>query len=188
MKGRKPTTPRKADPAVPMVEVTGVVTPERAWWGKFLTELTKTGCVTKAAKKANRSPKHCYSDRKAFPAFAEAWDEALRIACDLMEGEARRRAVEGVLEPVFYQGAKCGTIRKYDSQLLMFLLKAHDPKYRDNSRVEVTTPPGEPMQHAHTHDVHTPELAAIAGALRDLGLPCPGKLPPDGGPQPVDGR
>ena len=52
------------------------------------------------------------------------------------EVEARRRAVEGVEEPVgWFQGTPGGTVRKYSDTLLIFLLKGARPhKYRDNIR------------------------------------------------------
>ena len=53
-----------------------------------------------------------------------------------MEAEARRRGVEGTLKPVFYKGEECGQVREYSDTLLIFLLKAHDPKYRDRQQVE----------------------------------------------------
>ena len=38
---------------------------------------------------------------------------------------------------VFYKGEPIGAIRKFSDTLLMFLLKAHNPKkYRENMRVE----------------------------------------------------
>ena len=43
--------------------------------------------------------------------------------CDALEAEARRRAVEGVRKPVFYQGVICGWVGEYSDTLLIFLLK-----------------------------------------------------------------
>ena len=65
--------------------------------------------------------------RAADPAFAAAWDDALDGAMDAIEEEARRRAIEGTEEPVFYQGKQIGRVRKYSDALLMFLLRAHRP-------------------------------------------------------------
>jgi hypothetical protein len=41
----------------------------------------------------------------------------------MLEAEARRRAVQGWDEPVFHQGRKVGTIRKYSDRMLEILLK-----------------------------------------------------------------
>ncbi len=72
-------------------------------------------------------------------AFAAGFAHA--EACDALASEARRRAVEGVLKPVYYKGKLVGFIREYSDTLLMFLMKAAMPeKYRDNVRAKSTTP------------------------------------------------
>ena len=70
--------------------------------------------------------------------FAAQWREALEEGTDLLEAEARRRAVTGVDKPVFYKGEVVGSITKYSDRLLMFLLRAHDPKFRDGGKVKQT--------------------------------------------------
>jgi hypothetical protein len=45
--------------------------------------------------------------------------------------------VEGVEEPIVYQGEITNTVRRYSDTLLIFLLKARRPeKFRDNVKVE----------------------------------------------------
>ena len=66
--------------------------------------------------------------------YAAMFQEAKEQAADHLECEARRRAVEGVEEPVYYKGEVCGTIRKYSDLLLIFLLNGARPeKYRDKA-------------------------------------------------------
>ncbi len=56
-----------------------------------------------------------------------------------LEDEARRRAYDGWLEPVFHKGVKVGTVRKFSDTLLIVLLKAHKPeKYRENIKMDVS--------------------------------------------------
>ena len=50
------------------------------------------------------------------------WDEALDRSADALEEEARRRAFEGVDEPMYYKGEQIGTTKKYSDVLIMFLL------------------------------------------------------------------
>ena len=50
------------------------------------------------------------------------------ITVEDMEQEARRRAVYGVLVPIYWQGDVIGTERRYSDALLMFLLKAERPE------------------------------------------------------------
>jgi hypothetical protein len=115
------------------------VTPKKL--GVFLAELMKRGIVTHAAKKARIAPKTAYRHKASDPDFSAAWDEAIDIAAGLLEAEAHRRAVTGSLEPVFYQGQKCGLVRKYSDTLLIFLLKAHKPeRFKDNANVAITEP------------------------------------------------
>lgn len=66
-------------------------------------------------------------DKKVLAAIDEGYD--------MLEEEARRRAVDGVVEPVFYKGeqvvdvrGKPTGIRKYSDQLLIALLKGYRPK------------------------------------------------------------
>lgn len=107
----------------------------KSWRERFLAALEETGLVGVACGKANVSRGTAYDHRKADPAFASAWDDALEAATDAMVLEARRRAYAGTLKPVFYKGEKCGSIREHSDVLLMFLLKKERPAYRDG-RVE----------------------------------------------------
>ncbi len=126
-------------------------TPEKQ--ARFLRELAKRGIVSHAARKAKISRQTVYDHRRADPEFAAAWDEAIDIAAGILEAEAHRRAVTGVLEPVFYQGAKCGAVRKYSDTLLIFLLKAHAPeRFADRSSVDLKTSGKVTVEHS-LHDI-----------------------------------
>ena len=64
--------------------------------------------------------------------FRQAYHEVEDKVADRMEQEAIRRAVEGVEEPVYYQGEVVGSVTKYSDRLLTFLLKGDRPeKYMD---------------------------------------------------------
>lgn len=106
--------------------------------GEFLEVLADTANVSRAAKAVGISRRHAYTVRSENLDFATAWDEAVNIAIDTLEQEARRRAYQGVDEPVFYQGNEVGYVRKYSDTLLMFLLKGNRPeKYKD--RMDMTS-------------------------------------------------
>ena len=112
-----------------------------AWRAKFLAELAKTSNVSAACKAAGVSRSTAYEARDGDEAFASSWDDAIDEATDALEAEARRRAIEGVDRPVFYQGGECGHVREFSDALLMFLLKAHRPKkFRENVQVEHQLP------------------------------------------------
>lgn len=111
------------------------MTPKKHWREVFIAWLRKKGNITAACDKAKISRQHAYRTRDEDATFAAEWDDALQEATERLEMEARRRAHDGVLEPVFQGGVKVGAVRKYSDTLLIFLLKAHAPeKYRE--RVE----------------------------------------------------
>ncbi len=112
------------------------MTLRRDWKPAFIEALRATGNVTLAAKYAGRSRNQAYYVRRRSEHFATQWDEALEEGTDLLKAEAWRRAVNGIDKPVYYKGEVVGSITKYSDRLLMFLLKAHDPKFRDGSKVE----------------------------------------------------
>lgn len=109
----------------------------KAKWEKaFLTYLSATGNVSSAAMRTGIERSTAYRLYESAPDFAAAWDEALEVACDALELEARRRAFIGTLEPVFYKGQEVGGVRKYSDTLMQMLLKAHRPgKFRDRQEI-----------------------------------------------------
>ena len=105
----------------------------------FITHLAAGASITKAAEAAKVGRRTVYEWREADEAFAKLWDEALEAGIDLLEDEARRRAVEGVEKPVVAMGKIArnddGTvlkIREYSDTLLALMLKAKRPQqYRE---------------------------------------------------------
>src|SRR3990170_2088581 len=114
-------------------------TTRRPWEAAFIEALRQTANVSRAARMAGVGRRTVYDRRKASEAFREAWDDAREEAADLLEAEARRRAVEGIEEPVHYHGEVCGYVSRYSDTLLIFLLKAARPeKYRERYNLEHT--------------------------------------------------
>lgn len=120
---------------------------------RFLKAFCQTGNVSLAAKsaKVRRQTHYEWLDREVTDGIADqadsytrAYTEAEAIAVDLLEGEAVRRAKDGVLEPVFQGGKRVGSIRRYSDTLLIFLLKGRKPEmYRE--RFEHTGKNGTPL-------------------------------------------
>jgi hypothetical protein len=104
----------------------------------FLKALEENGGnITAACKTARYARQTAYEARERDETFAKAWDEAVERGIDALEDEALRRGGSGTLKPVFYQGAKCGSVREYSDTLLIFMLKAKRPlKFRDNVAIE----------------------------------------------------
>jgi hypothetical protein len=109
---------------------------------KWLEVHCKYGIITVTCRKTKIGRSTVYEWLDDDSEFAKAKDEAEKEAIELLEGEARRRAEKGVLKPVFYKGERCGSIREYSDSLMMFLIKAKKPEYRDKVTNEVVTPNG----------------------------------------------
>ena len=102
---------------------------------RFLDLLTAGVTVIKAAEISGVARQTLYRWREADTEFAAQWAQAYTDGTDALADEAHRRALQGVAEPVFYQGQQIGTVQRYSDTLLMFLLKARDPeRYCDRAR------------------------------------------------------
>lgn len=92
----------------------------RAWVPTFLELVAQTGNVYLSARGAGVSRTTPYALAARDPGFAADWASAEANAADLLEGEARRRALEG------------------SDPLLMFLLRGLKPeRYRERIDVRV---------------------------------------------------
>lgn len=101
----------------------------RDWRPAFLAAFAATGNVLLSAKGAGIDRSVPYDERRRNPRFAAAWEQAEEDAVQLLEAEARRRAMQT------------------SDVLLMFLLKSRRPAiYRDHARVELTGAAGGPIQ------------------------------------------
>jgi len=72
------------------------------------------------------------------PSLVEAMENAKQVARDVVEAEVHRRGVEGVDEPVFYQGEKVADVKKYSDSMLALRIKALAPEYRNKVEVSGT--------------------------------------------------
>ena len=139
------------------------LTPEKRV--KFLEILATTANVTRAAEVVDMARGYMYEIRHADSEFKEAWDAAVQLGTCALEDEAARRASEGWDEPVFYQGAKCGVIRKFSDTLLIFLLKARDPKFRERNHLELTGKDGGPIQHEDSRVRNLDAIESLSARL-----------------------
>lgn len=107
----------------------GTLAGNRPAMNRFLARLRDTGNVRLSCNAAGVPRSTAYRWRDRWSTFADEWDEALEDACDILEAEAWKRAIE-----------------KNSDRLLMFLLKAHRPdKYKDRSAVEHSGPDDGPI-------------------------------------------
>lgn len=117
------------------------------WTDAFLAHLAETGILTDASEAAGIDRSNVWRRRHSDPEFAKACDEALDMAADKLEREARRRAIEGVEEPVYQGGQLVGTRTVYSDTLLALLLKGRRKKVFAE-RIEQTGADGGPVKQA----------------------------------------
>jgi hypothetical protein len=138
---------------------------------EFLGYLRAGNTITFAARAIGMSRQGVYDHKASDPAFAAEWDQAVDEGIDVLEQEAKRRAVEGVSKPIV-QGGRIVTdadgnalvVREYSDKLLEMLLKAKKPDvYRDNARIEHTGKDGGPIETRN--DLAPSERAARLAAL-----------------------
>jgi hypothetical protein len=116
---------------------------------KFIATLRETGGnVAKACDAINLSRTAAYKWKNEDPVFSALWEEAVEKGLDELEQEARRRALHGTDEPVFYKGEECGVVRKYSDTLAIFLLKGgRKEKYAErNTTINLNFSPDELSQ------------------------------------------
>ena len=112
----------------------------------FLTAFAETGNVSRSAAVAGVDRSTPARWRESDTRFAAQYAEAEVAAVELLEAEARRRAVEGVDKPVYQGGQLVGVVREYSDTLLMFLLNGAAPeKYRRYNH-QVTGKDGGPVE------------------------------------------
>ncbi len=110
----------------------------------FLAEYRQCATITHAAAIALISRQRHYKWLDNDPAYVTPFEEAKVEATDALVSEARRRAIQGVEEPILYKGEVVKTIKKYSDTLLIFLLKGALPEvYRE--RHELTGGGGAPL-------------------------------------------
>ena len=122
------------------------MTAKKAWKPLFLEKLRGHANVSRAAKAAGVSRKTVYKERSNSTTFAAEWDDAVEEGLDYLEEEARRRAYEGTLKPVYQKGELVGHVREFSDTLTIFLLKGRRPEiYGDRVKQEITGKGGGPV-------------------------------------------
>ena len=94
----------------------------------FLANLAETGSVHLAASAARLSARSAYQLRARSPAFARAWNAALRIAVGRLAAIAFDRAVHGRVEQVYRDGNLVAERRVPSDKMLQWLMSRLDPK------------------------------------------------------------
>lgn len=101
--------------------------------------------VVRAAKLARISRKIHYVWLEKHPDYAAVFEKTKRHAADYLESVAVERATTGWSEGIYYQGSRCGSVRRYSDGLLMLLLRGAKPELYGN-KTEISGPQGTPIQ------------------------------------------
>lgn len=103
---------------------------------EFLRQYAISGSIAQGAGYIGVTKECIYDYRNKHPHFALLMEKIRRKFRAELEGEARRRAVEGWLEPVFGKDGRIGSVRRFDSRLLELLLKKNIASFTDKVEVE----------------------------------------------------
>lgn len=111
----------------------------------YLEVLQATGEKVLARKEVGVSIEAVNSRRERYQDFNDREDEALNLYRASLAQEVHRRGVDGVKDPIFWQGAIVGYKIVYSDKLLLAQVERHIPEYRRslqiNQKTEVTTTP-----------------------------------------------
>lgn len=119
------------------------ITPDRQ--RAFIAALAATGIVTQAARSIGASLEALYRlrHRPGAEGFAQAWELALDRGIARLEDCALERAILGEERPVVRGGEVVTTWRRYDTQLMLFLLRQRR-RHRFDAEVARDPQPGSP--------------------------------------------
>lgn len=110
----------------------------------FLRAFSANGNVSRSCREAKVGRRTLYTWLEQDARFKRLYNEALEMAVDELEEEARRRAVDGVTRPIYQGGEHVGDVQEYSDTLLCLLLKGRKPEvYRE--RREYTGKDGSPL-------------------------------------------
>ncbi len=180
---RRPRHPRvPAFSPVPTRERADGWTPARQ--AAFLAHLAVTRSVSAAARRVKMARETAYRLRRKAGAesFAAAWDAVLGRGTGkrkVTTAERRRRAIDGLLKPVIYQGRHAGTMEKADNTALLghLALLGFDPPGADEAcershslgydfaslwNDEIPPPPGADQRHASKYAWSKPNWRAFS--------------------------
>jgi hypothetical protein len=98
------------------------------WRPRLLKALTMSCRLTLALRAARVSYNTVRAHERNDPEFAGQLNQAQREGAELLHDVCFKAALEGSLEPIFFQGKVVGHVRKYDSRLQIEFLRAHMPE------------------------------------------------------------
>ena len=135
--GGEPEAPVSDDRTPSLASLASLASTAHAWTPerqvRFLAFLAENGRVRHAAARVGMSFQSAYVARRRDAAFAQGWDAAMVLARDVAEQALADRAIEGVVETVWYRGEAVGHRRRFDSRLLLAHLARLDAHARSDA-------------------------------------------------------
>jgi len=142
----------------------------------FLAAMRRTGNISAAARAANVDRSMHYTWLEQDFNYRKSFEDAKAESIEVLEAEARRRAIAGIKRLKFTRNGKPIIDPKtgepyvehaYSDTLLIFLLKAEAPeKYRE--RLDVSGPGGGPIATVAEHSLSGKSLAELAAMRATL--------------------
>lgn len=130
----------------------------------FLRAFARHGIISDGTVAAGITYRTFYRWKRDDETFNEDCKTAETMANDLMEREARRRAIDGFERPIIYQGEVTGEYTDFSDALLTTLMKGNKPeKYKE--RTQHSGSIGRPL----TLDEETKEdvVSSILGMIKN---------------------
>jgi len=137
----------------------------------FLRAFARHGIISDGTVAAGITYRTYYRWKRDDEVFNEDCKTAETMANDLMEREARRRAIDGFERPIIYQGEVTGEYTDFSDALLTTLMKGNKPeKYKE--RTQHSGSIGRPL----TLDEETKEdvVSSILGMIKNKPDPTKG--------------
>jgi hypothetical protein len=145
---------------------------------RYLAAYAIAGTPTRAAQAAGVSSRRHDAWVASDPAYGDAFLLAQAMAAELLESEARRRALLGYQRPIYQRGVLVGYETRYSDTLMLALLQANMPaKYGRTVSVQHSGAVGQ--VHVDVRDLSDADLLALASRGMDVGSisHLPGGLP-----------
>ncbi len=117
------------------------------WRPRLLKALAMSCQLTLALKAARVSYNTVRAHERNDPEFAAQLKQAQDEGAQLLHDVTFKTALEGELEPVYWQGIEVGHIRKVDNRLRIEMLRAHMPKTFKTPGTKVGIVTGEGSQN-----------------------------------------
>ena len=139
------------------------------WVDSYIVHLRRTGLERTAAAAAGTTTRQVNLLRERDLEFDLACKDAEEQAADVLELEARRRAVDGIEKGVYYQGERVDTQIEYSDTLLGTLLKGRrETVFGDKRKLTFS----EPLTvHIRTFDSQPAAPPSILSTTHAASIP-----------------